>query len=88
LSETQLSLMGYAHLTRELVRMARQLCNGKIIFVMEGGYHREALANGVLNVAHELLGDEKTSDPLGPGRDREPDVSDLLAHIRQTHRLT
>ncbi|MCC7206930.1 MAG: histone deacetylase [Anaerolineae bacterium] len=87
LGEIQLSLMGYAHLTRELIRMARRLCDGKIVFVMEGGYHREALANGILNVAYELLGDQRTSDPLGPGREREPDVADLLTRVRKTHRL-
>lgn len=87
LASMRLSLTGYAHLTRELKRMAHQFCGGKIVFVMEGGYNLEALGNGVRNIAHALLGDETISDPLGQPRDHrpEPDVLPLIKQIRQIH---
>ncbi len=85
----RLSLMGYAHLTRELIRMAHQFCGGKIVFAMEGGYNLEALSHGIVNIIHALLGEETVSDPLGPPRnDRpEPDVQPLIDKLKQIHGL-
>lgn len=84
----RLSLSGYAHLCRELMQMAQQLCGGKIVFAMEGGYNLEALSHGVVNIAHVLLGDETVSDPLGPPRDsREPDIAPLIAKLKDIHSL-
>ena len=82
-----LSLKGYSHITRELIRMAQELCEGKIVFVMEGGYDLKALAHGMVNIAHALLGGDTISDPLGPPSQREPDVSKLIEQVRQIHDL-
>ncbi|MCB9452036.1 MAG: histone deacetylase [Anaerolineaceae bacterium] len=89
LASMRLTLTGYAHLTRELIRIAHQFCGGKIVFVMEGGYNLEALGNGVQNIAYALLGEETISDPLGPprGSRAEPDAQSLLDQIRQIHGL-
>jgi acetoin utilization deacetylase AcuC-like enzyme len=87
LSETRLSLTGYDHLTRELIGMAATLCGGKIVFVLEGGYHLDALSYGVQNVAYALLGDPAPADPLGPARSAEPDIAPLLTRIQQVHDL-
>ena len=88
LAGMQLTLSGYADLTRELLRMADQLCGGKIVFVMEGGYDLDALSGGVGNIARLLLGDEAV-DPLGqPDRPRaEPDIRSLIAMIKQVQNL-
>jgi acetoin utilization deacetylase AcuC-like enzyme len=84
----RLSLNGYAHLCRELIQMAKQLCEGKIVFAMEGGYNLEALSHGMVNIAHALLGDNTVSDPLGPPRDnREPDIAPLVAKLKGIHGL-
>lgn len=84
----RLSLTGYAHLTRELIRMAQELCGGKIVFAMEGGYNLDALSHGMVNIAHALLGDTVISDPLGPPRDRrEPDIQPVIGQIKQIHGL-
>lgn len=86
-SGIQLSLTGYAHLTRELIRMAETLCGGKIVFVLEGGYNLDALSGGVLNVAYALLGDPTLVDPLGPGKSPEPPVDKLIERLRILHHL-
>ncbi|MFN8372225.1 MAG: histone deacetylase [Anaerolineae bacterium] len=89
LAQMRLSLKGYAHLTRELIAMAKQFCDGKIVFVMEGGYNLQVLANGVLNIAYALLGNADVSDPLGIDRDheRESDIMPLIASITKLHNL-
>lgn len=89
LAQMRLSLTGYDHLTRELIRMAGELCRGKIVFVMEGGYHLDALSHGGVNIAHALLGEETISDPLGLPLDgrQEPDVAGLIEQVRRLHGL-
>lgn len=87
LASMKLTLAGYAQITRELIKMAQELCDGKIIFVLEGGYDLDALKYGIANVAHALLGDDKTEDPLGAYNRPEPDVSGLITTLKQIHGL-
>jgi acetoin utilization deacetylase AcuC-like enzyme len=87
LGHIQLSLKGYDHLTRELLKMAAELCGGKIVFVLEGGYNLDSLSHGVLNAAYALLGDSDLIDPLGPAKGSEPDIDNLLRQIRTIHGL-
>jgi acetoin utilization deacetylase AcuC-like enzyme len=82
-----LSLAGYAWITRTLVELAGELCGGRIVFTLEGGYHLDVLSYGVLNTFHTLLGDESVEDPLGPSRLPEPDVGAYVAALRQLHGL-
>jgi acetoin utilization deacetylase AcuC-like enzyme len=83
----RLSLPGYAHLTRELIKMAEELCVGKIVFLMEGGYDLKAVAHGVRNIAHALLGDDDISDPYGLPPNAARDVESIIAGVKRVHRL-
>ena len=82
-----LSLGGYAWITRALVSLADELCSGRIVFTLEGGYHLEVLSHGILNTFHALLGDGIVEDPLGPSRWSEPDAADYIASLRELHAL-
>ncbi|MBZ0287761.1 MAG: histone deacetylase, partial [Anaerolineae bacterium] len=86
LARMNLSLTGYAHLTRELIRMAEKLCGGKIVFALEGGYNLDILGQGVCNVAYALLGDDHISDVYGPGG-KEPDVRPHIERLKRLHKL-
>lgn len=81
---------GYAHLTRELIRMAEALCGGKIVFAMEGGYDTEALAAGWRNIAHALLGEKEVFDPIGQRKNAqpEPDIRPLVDYLCGLHTIT
>lgn len=84
----RLSLTGYDHLSRQLIAMAETLCDGKIVFVMEGGYDLEALGHGMRNIAHALLGDTEVSDPYGkPESAAQPDILPLIQKLKQVHKL-
>lgn len=88
LAMMQLSLGGYARIARELVAMAGELCAGRIVFTLEGGYHLDVLAHGVLNAFYALLGEETVSDPFGPPFPAsEPDIGPLLARLKEEHRV-
>jgi len=87
LAAMQLSLTGYTHLAQTLKAMADDLCQGKLVFTLEGGYKLEVLAYAVLNTFHALLGDEEIHDPLGPAPRSERDVGDLVDQLKGLHRL-
>ncbi|HYB38689.1 MAG TPA: histone deacetylase [Mycobacterium sp.] len=88
LAAMQLTLNGYSHLAGEVIRLAQRLCEGKVVFVLEGGYNMDALRYGVSNVARLLLGDPPV-DPLGarPSPRPEPDIAALVTRLRQVHGL-
>lgn len=85
LAQMSLSLRGYDHLSRELIRMAKELCQGRIVFMLEGGYDLEVVSGGVSNLARALLGTDGPVDDLGASRRQEPDVSGLIQAIQQLH---
>jgi acetoin utilization deacetylase AcuC-like enzyme len=85
LANLGLSLTGYYWLAKSLVDLAAELCQGRIVFTLEGGYNLEVLAPGVGNVFRALLGDAQPDDPLGASPWPEPDVFQLLAELRRLH---
>ncbi len=84
-----LTIPGFAHLSRELVRMAEELCYGRIVFVTEGGYHLDALSYGVCGVARALLGDPPASvtDRLGAAPSQRTDSNALIQRVLDLHDL-
>jgi acetoin utilization deacetylase AcuC-like enzyme len=84
-----LSIAGYGHLSRELVRMAETLCDGRIVFITEGGYHLDALGYGVCAAARALLGDAPAfvDDPLGQPAQARADSGELIKRIKTLHHL-
>jgi len=69
------------------VHIAEELCEGRILFTLEGGYNLEVLAYGVLNAFYALLGEETVVDPLGAPASGEPDITDLIQRLKATHGL-
>lgn len=51
-----LTCHGYAYMTRVLVNLAEELCGGKILVALEGGYSLQGLGEGVFAVLGELAG--------------------------------
>ncbi|MFN2269959.1 MAG: histone deacetylase [Anaerolineae bacterium] len=87
LAQMNLSLQGYAWLGRDLVDMAQQLCNGRIVFALEGGYQLDVLACGVLNAFYAMMGEDTIADPFGPSPYPERPVDDLIVRLRELHGL-
>ncbi len=89
LAMMRLTLDGYAQIAVKLKALAAELCDGKIVFVMEGGYNLDALAHGMTNIARVLTG-APVEDALGvpPHQRREPDITVLIAAIKELHHLS
>jgi acetoin utilization deacetylase AcuC-like enzyme len=48
---------GFAALAAEIKELADTLCGGRLLFVLEGGYNLDGLAQGVKSVLKQLTGD-------------------------------
>jgi acetoin utilization deacetylase AcuC-like enzyme len=72
-------------LMSELTSLAQELCEGRLVVCLEGGYDLEVLAHGVANLLRALLGRDETSDPFGPAPWPERGIGDLLARLREIH---
>lgn len=82
-----LSLAGYSEIARKLIGYADELCYGRILFVLEGGYHQQVLSESVINVFHALLGWNKREDLIGPMPRPEHDISALLERLKAHYLL-
>jgi len=89
LASLLLSVTGYTAIARALKELAGELCNGRLVLTLEGGYHLEALAYSVLNTFAVLLGDEgwQQVDPLGPSPRAERPVDEIIGRVKQVHGL-
>lgn len=56
LAGMQLTEKGYGELTRIVVELAEELCGGRIVSLLEGGYHLEMLARSVASHIMVLMG--------------------------------
>jgi len=69
--------------------LAAELCGGRLVVALEGGYHPQALGHGSDAVCRLLLGDEPVGDPLGPSADELPlsSAESLLNAVAELHGL-
>ncbi len=87
LANMNLSLTGYDRLARLLIEGARAWCEGRIVFVMEGGYDLEVLAHGWANIVRALLDENTPVDPLGLRDAWSPNVGAITEELRRIHEL-
>lgn len=82
-----LSVAGYADLTRMLYDLAAEMCDGRLVLVLEGGYNLDALGASVVAALRVLLGHDTGDDPLGSIAAHEPSVDNVIARLRSIHPL-
>ncbi|MEA3345645.1 MAG: histone deacetylase, partial [Chloroflexota bacterium] len=80
-----LSIAGFTFITRTLKDLADELCQGHLVFTLEGGYDHQVLSQAVLTTFFLLEGEDPPSDPFGLSPYPEPDISELLARVKQLH---
>ena len=87
LANLNLSLTGFNWISRKLIRTAENICSGKIIFFLEGGYNLEVLNIGVANSIRALMEIEEFEDPIGISSQKEVDIRNLLKELKSIHNL-
>jgi acetoin utilization deacetylase AcuC-like enzyme len=87
LASLRLSVSGYAKLIRATRDLAHELCSGRLVLALEGGYDLRALAHGADAVCRLLLGGDALPDPLLAAPDQLPvaSVEPLLGAIAELH---
>lgn len=86
LGRLRLSVAGYAWLTERVLEAARELCGGRLVLSLEGGYDLPALG-GCVAAGLRVMAGEEAEDPLGPAPGADPEVADLLEAVRRQHDL-
>jgi acetoin utilization deacetylase AcuC-like enzyme len=76
------SSAGFYSISKRLVELAEEHCDGKIIFVLEGGYHPTNVANGVGAVFAALTGPGSEFDAGDPCPRGEPEVESRIEEVR------
>jgi len=87
LANLGLTLSGMAWISQTLVELAEEMCHGRIVFVLEGGYHLDVLSHGVNNSIRALLKRTDFTDPLGQSLWPEPDMSTYIQEMKALHKL-
>lgn len=82
------SLQGLYEISKLLNAAATEVCQGKIAYILEGGYQLEALSYGVMNLVSGLANkDHVAFDPLGRSGVPDADVTEVLRKVRKIHGL-
>jgi acetoin utilization deacetylase AcuC-like enzyme len=82
-----LSTSGYFVISKKLVDLAEQYCNGKIVFVLEGGYDPNNVANGAAAVFSALTNSKVGEEANDPSPYPDPDHGSRIAEVRKWHNL-
>jgi acetoin utilization deacetylase AcuC-like enzyme len=77
---------GFAGLTRAIMNIAEECCEGKVVFTLEGGYDLEGERESVKRVLNELAGLSKTdTDALMATAETEI-LDSLVERVKRTQR--
>jgi acetoin utilization deacetylase AcuC-like enzyme len=89
LAEMQVTVNGFARMVSLIKELADELCGGRLVLGLEGGYNLDALACSIEATFNVLLGETEIEDPLGPPPQLyAPDIDSLVAAIKKTHGLS
>lgn len=86
LASIHLSIAGYTRMVEETMALADELCQGRLVCALEGGYNLDVLPHCVLSTLRVLSGtSSEISDPFGLAPSEERPLERLLARLRNLH---
>ena len=65
LAMMRVSIKGFAQMVMILKELAAELCQGRLVLTLEGGYNLQVVASSIKAVFDLLLGNSEIDDPLG-----------------------
>jgi acetoin utilization deacetylase AcuC-like enzyme len=83
------TITGFAQMTRILKELAAELCQGRLVFALEGGYNLRVVASSTKATFDVLLGNSEIDDPLGKASaaTKPGGFDEHIATIRRIHHL-
>jgi acetoin utilization deacetylase AcuC-like enzyme len=86
LAMMRVTITGFTQMVKILKELAGELCQGRLIFTLEGGYNLQVVASSTKAVFDVLLGNSEIDDPLGEASiARKPEGFD--EHIEAIKRI-
>jgi acetoin utilization deacetylase AcuC-like enzyme len=88
-ADMYMTLDGFYFFARTIQQLAGELCGGKQVFCLEGGYNRQVLMCAINATFGLWLGQSFYDDPFGPPQreSNPPDINDLIKEVKKFHRL-
>ena len=85
----QVSITGFAQMAKIIKGLGDELCNGRLVFSLEGGYNLTALSASVKATLDVLLDNTTIEDPLGqlPRSFEALSIASLIKKIKEIHNL-
>ena len=89
ISSMKLSVPGFARIVEIIKTLDEILCQGSLVFTLEGGYHLEALPASVNATLEILLGNHEIADPLGKqeSKTRPANFDSFIGMVKDTHQI-
>lgn len=85
----QVTVAGFAQMVKIIKGLGDELCDGRLVFSLEGGYNLRALAASVKASLDITLGNTVIENPLGqspPGREA-PGIASIIRRMKDIHNL-
>jgi acetoin utilization deacetylase AcuC-like enzyme len=76
LAMMRVSVKGFAQMVMILKELAAELCQGRLVFTLEGGYNLKVVAYSTKAIFDVLLGNSGIDDPVGEAIARKPEGFD------------
>jgi acetoin utilization deacetylase AcuC-like enzyme len=89
LAMMKVTITGFAQMATILKGLAAELCQGRLVFTLEGGYNLRVVASSIKATFDVLLGNLEIDDPLGKASvARKPEGFDEhIEAIKRIHHL-
>jgi acetoin utilization deacetylase AcuC-like enzyme len=90
LARMKVTITGFARITMLLNELAAELCQGRLVFTLEGGYNLHVVASSIKAVFDVLLGSPEIDDPLGkaPVAGKPGGFDKHIQAIKRIHRIS
>ena len=88
LAMMRVTITGFAQMVMILKNLAAELCQGRLVFTLEGGYNLRVVSSSIKAVFDVLLGNSEIDDPLGEAEVRKPEGFDgHIEAIKEIHHI-
>ena len=89
LAMMQVTITGFAQMVRVLKELAIELCQGRLVLTLEGGYNLQVAASSTKATFDVLLDNAEIIDPLGkPSREKPGGFETHIKKIKELHHLS
>jgi acetoin utilization deacetylase AcuC-like enzyme len=89
LAMMRVTVTGFAQMAMILKELAAELCQGRLVFTLEGGYNLRVGASSIKTIFDVLLGNLEIDDPLGKASmARKPEgFEEHIEAIKRIHHI-